>query len=288
MNRFIKSNISPLVITLSSIILVQAVVIVFLLISQKRVAEELIIRVKPAKVPSAKLAPKPRVPKAKIAIVLDDWGYTGANFSYLDKIDVPLTLSILPGLKFSQAASRYSRQRSWQAILHLPLEPQVSREYSRLEPDTILTSMDEAEIKKILNKQIKAVPDIVGVSNHMGSKATASEGVMRVILRQLRDRKLFFLDSLATSRSVCRKLSKETGVGFVSRDVFLDNEANPQYILGQFEKLIALAKNKGSAVGIGHDRKTTLMTLAERLADFDTDKEGVEFVLVSELVRFNN
>lgn len=286
MNRLIKSNLSPLVITLSSIILVQAVVIIFLFLHQKRAAEELIIRVKPERAPAAKIIPKPRAVKVKIAIVLDDWGYTGADFSYLDKIDVPLTLSILPGQKFSQAASRYARQRGWQAILHLPLEPQVSREYSRLEPDTILTSMSEAEIKKILNKQIKALPYIVGVSNHMGSKVTASEAVMRIILRQLRDRELFFLDSLATSSSVCKKLSKEIGVGFVSRDVFLDNEPNQQYILGQFEKLIGLAKSNGSAVGIGHDRKATLIALAQRLANFDSDKEGVEFVLVSELVRF--
>lgn len=287
MSRYGKFNKVPLVAILSSVILVQAVVIIFLLISQKRAAEELIIRVKPAKAPVAKLAPKPKRPKAKIAIVLDDWGYNGTNFSYLDKIDVPLTLSILPGHKFSQAASRYAQQRGWQAILHLPLEPRVSREYSRLEPDTILTSMNEAEIKKILDKQIKSLSRIVGVSNHMGSKATASEDVMRIILRQLRDKKLFFLDSLATSLSVCRKLAKEIGVGFVSRDVFLDNEPNRQYISGQLDELIELAKSKGSAVGIGHDRKTTLTTLIERLKNFDSDKEGVEFVLVSELVRFN-
>jgi polysaccharide deacetylase 2 family uncharacterized protein YibQ len=269
------------------IILVQAGIIMNLnlrykkAVRKKEPVKQAIPRVVKKKIAKEKL----KVGFAKVALVIDDFGYSLKNISILDSIAVPMTLSILPGHSYSQTVAEYAHQKGWEVILHLPLEPQKVTEYARPEQDTILTSMKKTEVLQILSKQLSSVGYIVGVSNHMGSKATASEKLMLIIFEQLRDKNLFFLDSIVTPASVGKKLAKTVGVGFVTRDVFLDNESDYGYIAGQFDQLITLAKRKGKAVGIAHDRKVSLTVLADILSRFDSQKEDVEFVPVSALAQ---
>ncbi len=48
-------------------------------------------------------------------------------------------------------------------------------------------------------------------------------------------------------------------------------------------KLKNLSRKHGLAIGIGHDRKTTLEVLREAMPELE--KEGFKFVFVSELVK---
>jgi polysaccharide deacetylase 2 family uncharacterized protein YibQ len=261
------------------LILIQGIIILFLVINQKKKPKAVYIQKQAQKAPEKK-----RPKRIKIAIILDDWGYSLRNIPNLDNINIPLTLSILPNHRYSQAVNRYAQQRGWQTVLHLPLEPLSSNEYSRLEPDTILASMSEKEVLSIIKREIDSLPNIVGVSNHMGSKATTSEYLMRIIFKELKKRNLFFVDSLVTSSSVCKKIARETGLSLANRDIFLDNEPNYEYIASQVDRLINLAKARGKAIGIGHDRRLTLTVLADKLSKIDFEKSEFEFVLVSQLV----
>lgn len=258
-------RINPLIVILIFIILVQAFIILRLFYSQKGLVEK----------------EERGITKARIAIVLDDWGYSLRNITHLEKIDIPLTLSILPAHRYSQKIARYAQDRGLEIILHLPLEPM---EHVRLESDTILTSMSKEQVVEILNRQLKSFSGISGVSNHMGSKATASRELMKIILSELARGDLFFLDNLVTTASVGKKVAKELSLSLVRRDIFLDNKQDYEYIAGQLDKLIELAKVKGKAIGVGHDRKLTLMVLKDKLSKFDFSQEAIEFVFVSQLL----
>ncbi len=284
LNKIKKLELNPLTVFLIAVILVQSVALIYLFYSKKKqpAPEKQVKYTIPAPIKKRRAL---KVAAARVAIVIDDWGYSTKNFPLLDAIRKPLTLSILPSQPNSKTVAGYAQARNWQVILHLPLEPRETNEYARLEPDTILTTMKKDEVLKILERDIDSLGDIVGVSNHMGSKATINEKLMESIFSQLSKRNLFFLDSLVTSKSVCARIAKKFKVGLVSRDVFLDNEQDYGYISGQLDKLIALAKRNGKAVGIGHDRKITLEVLANRLAEFDSEKHGVDFVFVSELAK---
>jgi polysaccharide deacetylase 2 family uncharacterized protein YibQ len=67
------------------------------------------------------------------------------------------------------------------------------------------------------------------------------------------------------------------------RDVFLDNEANEKYILGQFRVLLEVASVRSYALGIGHPYPETVKALA-KLPEM-AEKAGVEIVPVRELIR---
>lgn len=223
----------------------------------------------------------PKVPvaiKGKIAIVIDDWGYNLNNLPMLDQIKYPLTISVLPNLNYSRAIAEDLHKRKLEIILHLPMEP---REKYRLEKNTIMTSMDESTIRNIFNQDLADVPYVSGVSNHMGSMATDNPKTMWIIFKELKRRKLYFLDSLVSSESVCFDLAHKMHIPFAKRDIFLDNQEEPGYIKEQIYKLKTRARVYGQAIGIGHDRKITLEVLKEVMPSIE--KEGYRFVFISEL-----
>ncbi|MFH0762993.1 MAG: divergent polysaccharide deacetylase family protein [Candidatus Omnitrophota bacterium] len=232
-----------------------------------------------------KAALKPQSPpgsQGKIAIVLDDWGYSLNNMRLIDEIKSPFTAAILPNLRYSGEAAEQLHKRGFEVILHLPMEPQSKM---GMEKDTILTSMNEGEIKAIVREGLDNVSYACGVNNHMGSKATEDERLMREVFAELKNKRLYFLDSAVTATSVPSDLARSMKMPFIKRDVFLDNRLEPEYIRGQFNKLKAIAAKKGFAVGVGHDRKVTLEVLKEIMPE--SEKEGYQFVFVSELVEPN-
>ena len=230
-----------------------------------------------------KLFRKPKeIVRAKVAIVIDDWGYNLRHLNLLRQIDAPLTISILPNLKYSSRIAEIARDAGQEVILHLPLEPQLrDRERIGLEKNTITTQMSEEEIVDKFELALSSVPYAAGISNHMGSRATKDNKLMSIIFAQFKKRKLFFLDNLVTNKSICRGLARKMKVKFISRDVFLDNLNNYEYIKKQFNELCEFALENKNAVGIGHSKLKTLQVLKDEIALMQA--KGIKFVFVSEL-----
>lgn len=153
---------------------------------------------------------------------------------------------------------------------------------NNLEKNTITTDMNEATIKNILDRDLDNVVYPRGVNNHMGSLATEDERVMGIVFSELKKRNLYYLDSFVTPKSVCMVMAHKSSLTFAQRDIFLDNDDDPEYIKGQLEKLKGVADSKGWAIGIGHDRKNTLEVLRTMMPELE--KEGYRFITLSELI----
>ncbi len=222
-----------------------------------------------------------RYKEPKIAIVLDDFGYNMNNTERLFSIKEPVTLSILPDLPYSTRVANLARENGRETILHLPLESH--RPEAREEADTIRSGMSEKEVKSRLAAAIASIPGLKGVSNHQGSKSTEDRILMTVILTYLKEKGLFFLDSLTSDKSVCRDVAGVAGVRFARRDIFLDNSNQPADIEKQVLAMKKLALKKGRVVAIGHDRKNTIEVLARMMPELSGD--GIKFVPLSELAR---
>jgi uncharacterized protein len=221
----------------------------------------------------------PIAQKGMIAIVIDDWGYNINNLPVLKQIKSPLTLAVLPNLSYSKRINQEAHALGFEVILHFPMEP---REKSHLEQNTVMTGMDEATIRQILAVDLNSINYAKGISNHMGSAAVSDPRTMSIILGELKKRGMYFLDSYVTSESVAGELAAKTGVGFARRNVFLDNQDDPEYIARQIYQLKTKARVYGKAIGIGHDRRLTMQALKEAIPQLE--KEGYRFVFVSDLV----
>jgi len=227
-------------------------------------------------------APVPKAVKhAKVAIVMDDFGYNMNDFDALFSINEPITLSVLPGLRYSSRVAEYARGRGYEVILHLPLESH--RKDVKEEADTIRSGMAETEIASRLAKEVESVPGLSGVSNHMGSKSTEDKELMASIFRYLKKRRLYFFDSLTSEKSVCREAAQSAGLRYARRDIFLDNTDKCEYVEKQLAALERMAFKRGRAIAVCHDRRNTIAALAKMVPKMA--KDGIEFVTLSDMVR---
>lgn len=153
----------------------------------------------------------------------------------------------------------------------------------RLEKDTILISMDAGQVHSIFDQDLASILFAKGISNHMGSRITEDSRVSALIISEAKKRKLYFLDSFVTAKSVCPLLARKIKIRFAKRDIFLDNLDDPGYIKGQIIKLRDLANKNGQAIGIGHDRRNTLVALREAIPQLV--KAGYKFVFISEIAK---
>lgn len=246
---------------------------------KKPLKKPAIVSVTKKKVPALPSITK-KVKHPKIAIVMDDFGYNMNNVEALFDIGEPVTLSILPNLKYSSQIANLARSRGYEVILHLPLEPQ--RKDVKEEPDTIKSGLSDAEIALILEKDMASVSGLSGVSNHMGSKSTEDKALMATIFGHLKNRKLYFFDSLTSENSVCRETARTVGIRYARRDIFLDNFSSVKDVEKQLLTLRRFAFSKGRAIAVCHDRKNTITALAKVMPEMAS--EGVQFVALTELV----
>ena len=221
-----------------------------------------------------------RATKARVAFVVGDVGNDNHQEDLLWAFPHSVTLAILPNLPYSEYFAREGARRGFEIILHQPMEP--TRKFERDDPGMIYVKMTEAEITQTLINNLKTVPTAVGLNNHKGSLATQNQNTMNAVFRELKHRQLFFLDSLTTPFSIGRGAARKMKLPYLARDVFLDNELEPDYIHGQIGELASLAKRNGSAVGIGHYKASTLAVLKDEIVRLE--KEGFEVVSLKELL----
>jgi polysaccharide deacetylase 2 family uncharacterized protein YibQ len=220
----------------------------------------------------------------RIAIVLDDFGYASRDRSLIERfctLPQPLTFAILPNEGQIAFLLELAREHGHEVILHLPMEPD-DPEKSPGE-GAIEVAQDGDEIRKRVRAALGKVPSAVGVNNHMGSKATADTRVMKQVLHELKDRGLFFLDSRTSAESVAYSQAEKMGVPALSRDIFIDPVDDRQTVEAKLWELADLAARSGRAVGIGHDRESTLHALQAVLPRLE--RRGFRLVPLSHLAR---
>lgn len=213
----------------------------------------------------------------KIAVVLDDLGPNKKAAEHFFGLNAPFTLSILPQETHTSWVAEEAQRLGYDVIGHMPMEAKIPH---KLGKGGLYTWMTEKEIRDILEKNINSIPHLTGVSNHMGSAFTEDERGMSVVMSVLKNHDLFFLDSLTTPRSLGSVLATEHNIKILKRDVFLDNEDNPDYMREQWQKAVRIAQKRGYAIVLAHPKKSTTEFLAQAFVD---DNDKVDIVPISEL-----
>lgn len=216
----------------------------------------------------------------KVAIVIDDMGVNYRHAQCFIAFKAPLALSVLPFQKYSQKVAQAGYKAGKVIMLHMPMEP---AQYPKINPgpEALLMSMSRGETLDSLRTAIKDIPNVVGVNNHMGSRLTEDAERMAWILEELKTQGLFFFDSRTTTRSRAYDLALKLGVKTASRHVFLDNIQEWEAISIQVRRLVALARQTGEAIAIGHPYPITCQVL-EKEYNFLISK--VDLVPITELL----
>jgi len=216
----------------------------------------------------------------RLAIIVDDMGMEMKPARQLAAIDGELTFSVLPLRPASREVAQYLHSRGREVLLHLPMQGNGGKDPGE---GALYKDMTPEHIKTILAMDIRSVPYIAGANNHMGSEITPDRVIMRQVMQALKQNRLFFIDSLTSSASVAAKAANEVGLPHNARDIFLDNEQDDAYIMGQLDKLKNIARRHASAIAICHPYPETIAVLAREVPRFKA--EGITLVRVSTFAR---
>jgi polysaccharide deacetylase 2 family uncharacterized protein YibQ len=238
-------------------------------------------RPQPPSQPAPVPAPEP-TGAGTVAVIVDDMGGHLEEARQLLAIGVPLTLAVIPGLPHARQVATYAHEAGGEIMVHMPMEP---KDYPQrpLEANGLLMAHGDDEIARRVISYFQAIPHAAGANNHMGSRFTEDQEKMATVLGILRQRQLYFVDSLTSERSVGYPLARELGIRAQRRDVFLDNVQDEAAIIGQLRQVAAIARRRGSAVAICHPHPATIRALARHLPVMKS--AGIRFVPVSALVR---
>jgi polysaccharide deacetylase 2 family uncharacterized protein YibQ len=216
----------------------------------------------------------------KIAIVIDDVGPDLKGSERAIALPAPVTLSFLPYAVRVREQAKEAQDKGHELILHMPMEP-VGHESPG--PGALLVDLPLPELRTRLDAALASFTGMDGINNHMGSKFTAYEEGMAMVVDDLKERHLFFFDSRTSAQSVGFKVAKEKGLPSIARDVFLDDDPSPEAIRKQLELTEHIARRKGYAVAIGHPHATT-MDVLETWTTTEASKQEIELVPLNSLV----
>jgi polysaccharide deacetylase 2 family uncharacterized protein YibQ len=199
----------------------------------------------------------------RIALIIDDIGYSCSRARRFLELEVPMTFSVLPRLPKSKKLAVEIHSEGHEIMLHQPMEPYNPR--CDPGPGALHVGDRPETIVKIMQDNISEIPFAVGVNNHMGSRFTECSTEMNEALGVVKDKGLFFVDSLTSSRSQAYKVARRLGMVTARRNIFVDNVIGESAVLSQLQRLQIRAMRHGRAVGIGHPFPETARAIRQFL-----------------------
>lgn len=220
-----------------------------------------------------------------IAIIIDDMGHNLEEGERLAALDQPLTLAFLPWRRHTQRLAQLAHDRGKEIMLHAPM---ANTHNFDLGPGGLTADMDEHTMTLTLRRALQSIPYVQGVNNHMGSLLTQQLRAMDWVMKELNRYRLYFVDSRTIASSVAGDVARAYSIPSVTRDIFLDHEQTEEFVDKQFQLLIKRAREKGTAIAIGHPHKVTVDYLEKHLPLLD--REGIAIATISGIwaIRNNN
>jgi len=219
-----------------------------------------------------------------ISIILDDIGEQLSPALRVIALPYQLTYAFIPHTTHARYLASLAHQSNKEVMLHMPMQ---SLNQERLGEGGLTFDMTRERYTEIVRKNLKAIPHIKGVNNHMGSQLTQNVSNMQWLMDEIKnDRSMYFVDSRTTAASVGLQTARNNGIPSLKRDVFLDSDISTEAITHQFQRLIKKARKNGSAVAIGHLYPQTLAVLEKELPELAA--AGIKLVPVSKLIKYNN
>jgi polysaccharide deacetylase 2 family uncharacterized protein YibQ len=240
-------------------------------------------RTGPVQVEAGPRPEQPQQTRNRVAIIIDDMGNSLDAIEAVTRLGQAITVAILPYSSLAHETASIAHQNNLEVILHLPMES-LYNSYDNTHTEGIIHSgMTTEEIIRTVEESLGQFPYIDGVNTHMGSKITSDSKLIQIVLEQLKNRGLYFIDSRTTAESVAFDVAQRMEIPSAVRNVFLDSEIEEGFIRSQLIRLFRHAQQNGYAVGICHPSPETLKVLRENL--HLVERYGLQTVFASEVVR---
>jgi len=234
---------------------------------------------KPAWLRNAVPAP-PFEGRPQVAIVIDDLGLDRNRTERAIALRGPVTLSFLAYASDLPQQTEAARHAGHELVVHVPMEPilrskLVTRASSGAEPA-------HAELLRRLRWDLSRFSGYVGVDNPSGNRLSTNREATEAVIDELKNRGLVFLDSRSGGAGSLSDAARK-GVPTVTRDVLLDDDVTVSSVNDRLSQLEAIARQRGTAVAVGHPHDLTLGALKAWITSLP--EKGLQLVPLTAIVR---
>ncbi len=227
--------------------------------------------------------------KYYIAIVIDDFGYSGEGTDDMINLPIKFTGAVMPFSKSSKEDAEKLINAGKETIIHMPMES-LTGPKSWVGDKGIFLNMSDEDIKTVVNDAFDIVSGASGMNNHMGSAIMEDKRALSTVLDCVKDKGILFLDSVTTANSKADEICSEKGIQLLKRDVFLDSTDDINKIKENLLKAEKVANEKGYAIAIGHVGPDGGNVTVNAIKQIYSEMEGrnIEFVTLTELLKIIN
>lgn len=219
--------------------------------------------------------------KVFVSVVIDDVGLDHKRSARAIDLPAGVTLAFLPYANNVAGQAALAAEKGHELMVHLPMEP--SRMTANPGPDYLGVSHTAEELQSRITRNLDAFKGYKGVNNHMGSAFTKHAPGLAVLMRDLKKRGVYFLDSKTAPDSVAEDMAMAKGIPTTHRDVFLDHYETAEQVMAALAKTERIARAGGYAVAIGHPKDVTLDALQSWLPTLQA--KNIELIPMSEMIK---
>ncbi len=221
--------------------------------------------------------------RPRIAIYVTGLGIgVQATADAIAKLPGPVTLAFAPyGADVERQVAK-ARDEGHEVMLQVPMEP-FDFPDNDPGPQTLLAGLKPEQNLERLQWLMSRFTGYIGITNYMGAKFTASDAALAPVMRELAGRGLIFVDDASSMRSIAGDVANAQGLPNAKADVVIDAQPKASDIDAALQRLEALARARGSAIGVA----TALPASVDRLSRWakSLDAKGIDLVPVSATVQ---
>lgn len=217
--------------------------------------------------------------QSKAILIIDDMGNSLPLGQRALQLPGKINFSFLPHTPNARQLAEQAHKNGSEILLHLPMS---NINGAPAGPGKLSPRMDRQQFSQALESNLRSIPYARGVNNHMGSLLTQLHEPMQWLMTELKSQRLYFIDSRTSPLTVAERAANDEHVPVLRRDVFLDNELEPEKIAAQVERWIQLSHSQGTAVAIAHPHPQTLAVLEQVLPTLR--QRGIHLSYASELL----
>jgi polysaccharide deacetylase 2 family uncharacterized protein YibQ len=216
--------------------------------------------------------------RTRVAIVIEDLGDDLRLARQVAEIQAPIAFAVDPVRPFAREVAELAKLFGREVIL-LPTTARPGDDDDG-GPRVVAIDSGENEVHDLLDQAITAVPHVVGLRYPAVTGPDVDQERMAWMLAWLKLHALYWLSDGEPHPSI-RQLAAALAIPIASRTLILDAEPRESVVREQFAALVALARQQGPTIGIGHPYPATLEALATVLPEWGAT--DVEVVPVSTL-----
>ena len=201
-----------------------------------------------------------------------------ATRTAIETMPAAVTLAFLPYGSSVIADVGAAKSKGHEVVLQLPMRNEGGGAPG---PHTLRPEASAESLKSDLAWLMERFKGYDGIANLLGAPVTGDTAAMTQVLKAAGARHLYYLDDGTSPRSLATSLARDLNVEALKTDLVLDATSEPAVVRANLERLVAIAKRKGKAIGMASGLPDHLGTIARFAAELDG--KGVMLVPVSTL-----